>query len=31
MPWIWFRKSLAKLTPFQRLVCVALLQGETPR
>lgn len=28
---LWFRKSLAKLTPFQRLVCVALLQGETPR
>jgi hypothetical protein len=31
IPFTWFRRSLAKLSPFQRLVCVALLQGSTPR
>ena len=28
---LWFKRSLANLSPFQRLVCVALLQGSTPR
>lgn len=28
---LWFKKSLAKLSPFQRLVALSLLQGCSPK